>query len=343
MKSKFFFFIFKYNYRKRAFNNFLKIKKIKNYYIFNFSGVFKYYLIGYPLYTLINKFKFFFKNFIFISCDSEPQLQFNGINLWFGGTSHKVPEEYKKYKNNCFVIENLSKKEENLLSLYPYKPLNLKSDKEPKIIFIGNFNIKDDKFVDEIWNFEKQKILNSFTLIDTKQFWDKYNLYSNPRLQYYYIQLKERLRLNIILELNKIFEKKLILVGSKWQAHIPGAIKDEYNFSKIINLYNGNICLDFGSKWGLNNFYPRSIEIIESGGLLVQSKQLNSLDSIDKNDVICSSNNIEELEKLLKKLLIDKKLFYERFKKQYNFFNNEENNYLTFSKIYEIASQNNIK
>ena len=79
-KYKFFFFIFKHSYRTRTFNNFLKIKRIKNYFIFNFSGFFKYYLIGFPLYFLTNMFRSFFKNFIFISCDAKPQLKFNGIN-----------------------------------------------------------------------------------------------------------------------------------------------------------------------------------------------------------------------------------------------------------------------
>ena len=30
----------------------------------------------------------------------------DGINIWFGGTSYKIPNEYKNFKNNCFVFES---------------------------------------------------------------------------------------------------------------------------------------------------------------------------------------------------------------------------------------------
>ena len=339
MKKKFFFFIFKHKFRKRTFNNFLNIRKIKNFYIFNFSGSLSYYLFGKPLYFFVKIFRNVFKNFIFISFDARPQLDFNAINLWFGGTSYKVPEKYKDYKNNCFVFENFSKPEKNLLNLYPYKPINVEYIHEPKIVFIGSFNIQEDNLIKEIWNKEKENIFNNLLIIDENSFWKKYALLENKRFQYYYIQLKERLRLNLIIKINEIFNKRVIIVGSKWQKYIPEAKSDEYDFSKIKKLYAGNICLDFGSKWGSNAIYPRAVEIIESGGLLVQSVQLNSPNENYKSGVFNNFNKLSDLQNILQNLLTDKNYLKGQLLNQHSFFNNSEQNYSTFSKIYDIATQ----
>ena len=43
---------------------------------------------------------------------------------------------------------------------------------------------------------------------------------------------------------------------------------------KIQSLYNGNICLDLGSSSGSLTLYPRSIEIIESGGLIFATQTI---------------------------------------------------------------------
>ena len=338
-EKKIFFFIFKHKYRKRTFNNFLNIKKIKNYHVFDLSGTIKYYFFGKPLYFFANFFKNFFKNFVFISCDARPQLNFNAINLWFGGTSYKVPDKYKDYQNNCFVFENFSKPEINLLNLYPYKPTNSKSIHKPKIVFVGSFNIQEDNLINEIWDKEKENIFNNLIIIDENSFWEKYGLSKNKRLQYYYIQLKERLRLNIIIKIKEMFNKNLVIVGSKWQKYIPDATNDEYDFLKIKKLYAGNICLDFGSKWGSNIIYPRAVEIIENGGLLVQSIQINSSNEIYKSGVLNKFNSLGDLKNILHNLLNDNDHLNKQLLDQYSFFNDNEQNYLTFTKIYDIATQ----
>ena len=50
------------------------------------------------------------------------------------------------------------------------------------------------------------------------------------------------------------------------------AIKN-YDYKYLKKLYKGNICLDLGSVEGSSSFYPRSNQIIESGGLILQNKQ----------------------------------------------------------------------
>ena len=41
-------------------------------------------------------------------------------------------------------------------------------------------------------------------------------------------------------------------------------------------MYEGNICLDLGCIEGSSSLYSRSIKIIESGGLIIQSVQSDS-------------------------------------------------------------------
>jgi hypothetical protein len=342
MKNKYFIFVHKHKFRNRALNNFLKIKKIDNYVILNLSGVLRYFIFGLPLIFLTSLFKFFFNNFVLISCDGRPKLISNGVNFWFGGTSYKVPQKYKKYKNNCFFFENFSKKEENLINLYPYKPLFVEKFNSPKIVFVGGFNILEDTIVDEIWDNEKNNIFNSFSIIDNFQFWNKYNLSNNPRLQYYYIQLKERIRFNSIIKINKILKDNFIVVGSRWKKNIPSAMDDEFNVKKIRKLYFGNICLDFGSKWGCNFIYPRSVEIIENGGVLLQAKQKNLPEEMSNLDIITEFNSISQIETISRNLLNDKIYLNQRFSKQFEYFNNAKLNYLTLKKIYNISKKNNI-
>ena len=342
MKNTYFIFVHKHRFRNRVLNNFLKIKKIDNYIILNLSGALRYFLLGLPFIFLISLFKNFFNNFVFISCDGSPQLKFNGVNFWFGGTSYKVPEEYKTYKNNCFFFENFSKKEENLINLYPYKPLLIKKFYSPKIVFVGGFNILKDNIIDEIWDKEKNNIFNNFSITDNFKFWDKYKLSDNPRLQYYYIQLKERIRFNSIIEINKILKGDFILVGTCWKKNIPSAKDDEFDIKKVRKLYSGNICLDFGSKWGSNFIYPRSTEIIENGGVLLQAKQINSPEEISNLDIITEFNSISELEVISRNLLNDINYLNQRYKKQFEYFDNNKLNQITLKKIYNISKQNNI-
>ena len=341
IQKKFFFLIFKHRFRRRALNNFIKIKKIKNYHIFDLTGFLKYYFFGKILIFLISKLEKFFENFILISCDLKPFIKKNGVNIWFGGTSYKVPNEYKLFKNNCFVFENFSKKEENLINLYPFDPIEPVISKNPSVVFVGSFNIIEDQLIDKIWNVEKDKILNDLTIIDKFEFWEKYNLDKDKRLQAHYIQLKERVRFNLILNIKKNLKDKFIVVGTKWKEHVSDAKEDEFNELKIKELYNGQICIDFGSKWGSNIFYPRSVEIIESGGFLLQLKQNNSSSNLYKLDAINEFDSLENCITKLNKLIFDNDFFKKKLENQFKFFSNKELNYETLNQIYEISKKNN--
>ena len=341
MKNIYFFFVFKYNFRKNYFNNFIKINKIKNFKIFDLSGPFKYYFFGKVIIYLIQKFNFFFKNNVLISCDANPLLTKNSINIWFGGTSHKIPHNLNELKNNCHVFDNFIKYEENLLKLYPHKMSSFFYREKPKIIFIGDFTLYNYSIIDKIWLIEKANIFKNFKIIDSKIFWKKYNLENHKNIQSYYIAIKDLLRFNLIIELSVLFEDKLIVVGNKWKQHIQSSLKSNYNPRYIKSLYKGNICLDFGSKWGNNCLYPRSTNIIESGGILLQSTQSDTAEIFLKNNHDISYNSIDELSKIIKILLSNIDKIKDLYNSQYKIFNNDHLNYNTLKKIFYISKKNN--
>ena len=69
------------------------------------------------------------------------------------------------------------------------------------------------------------------------------------------------------------------------------------------NLYRGNICLDFGSAEGSSSLYSRSNGIIEAGGLILQSKQIDSENIWGNLENKIIFKNFNDLENLISQLL----------------------------------------
>jgi hypothetical protein len=341
MQKKIFFLVFKYNFRSIYFNNFIKIKKIKNFRLWNLSGPLKYYLFGIFIIFFVQRFHSFFKNCTLISCDGQPILSYNAINLWFGGTSGKIPINHRKLKNNCHVFENFIKKEKNLIKLYPHNLKLIVPKKKIKIIFIGNFTLYNLGIINKIWQIEKKKIFNNCEIIEKKIFWKKYNLHNHPKIHNYYIAIKDLLRFNLIIKLKQKFKHQLVVVGNNWKPYIKSSLKSNYNSKYISSLYNGNICLDFGSKWGSNSLYPRSIEILESGGLLLQSAQSDSREIYDKHYKNISFNNLSEISSRIKTLLKNSSKIKRLYTDQSEVFSSVNSNYNTLKKIHLISKKNN--
>ena len=103
-----------------------------------------------------------------------------------------------------------------------------------------------------------------------------------------------------------MFNNKINLIGDGWDTFHPDSLSPIYNIKKITRMYKGNIGLDLGSLAGSISLYPRSIQIIESGGLIIKSTQ-NDSKKVWKNlhDKILF-NNISGLISLVEKLLNDK-------------------------------------
>jgi hypothetical protein len=330
---KIFIFVFKHRFRQSALNNILKRKKIKNNYILNFSGPLRYYFFN-KIFFLIN---FFFKNnFCLISCDGQPKLYHNGINLWFGGTSQKLEKLKVAGKNNCFVFDNFIKKEKNLVNFYPTITIKKKINKEFKIVFVGNISYISNKFSKKIWHSRKFEILNNFRIIEQKKFWKIYKYKDNMNLLEDYLNIKNILRYEILSNLYNKFPDKVLLVGKSWNK-FPNYMSENFNKSFLKNIYGGNLCLDFGSKWGDNCLYPRSIEIIENGGFILQSKQKNQKKTFGKVANKISFNSLDSLLAKINFIINDPDSINKYNNYIHKRFKNENFNDRTLKKIFDIS------
>ncbi len=331
---KYLIFIFKRRFRRGSLNNFLKCKKIKDTVIVDLSG---------PFLSLFGKFLYFIlrsKKIVFISCDGLDFLkrENNSINFWMGGTSQKVLDKYKKFKNNFVAASTLFTDETKLLIFYPTLVSKNKINRNFKFIYISENKVIDDKTSMKIWNENKDRILKNLGLIDKIEFWKNLVDIKNDPVQRIYINIKSLIRIELVHELNKLLTDKLILVGSNWKNLYPNALSDNYSNKFIESLYKGNICLDFGSKNSEKCIYPRSCKIIESGGLLFQSIHQDSsdifLDLFDKtcflsledmkNKINFFLNNTDQLDDLLikqQKNFEKNDLNYKTIKKIENFIN----------------------
>ena len=259
---KYLIFIFKRRFRQKTLNNFLSVKKIKNVHVLNFSG---------PILYLLGKLLYFFfksKKIIFISCDGLDYLyrESNSINLWMGGTTNKVPDEYRKYKNNFVSASSLFTDESKL-------PTNINQSKmnnEYKFVYISENKKVENENSLKIWEENKNQILNDLSLIDNIKFWKKIIDINNENGQRFYIDIKSLIRSELVQVLISTLKDRFILVGTNWKKQYPNALENNYSDKFTENLYRGNICIDFGSKNSEKCIYPRSCKIIESGGLLFQ-------------------------------------------------------------------------
>ena len=263
---KYLIFIFKRRFRQETLNNFLSVKKIKDVQILNLSG---------PILYFLGKFLYFFfksKKIIFISCDGLDYLyrESNSINLWMGGTTYKIPDKYRKYKNNFVSASTLFTNESKLLTFFPTNINQAKMKNDYKFVYISeNKNVENQNSL-KIWKENKDRFLNDLSLIDDMKFWKKTININNENGQSFYIDIKSLIRFELVKVLISTLKDKFILVGSNWKKYYPNALDNNYSVKYIENLYRGNICIDFGSKNSEKCIYPRSCKIIESGGLLFQ-------------------------------------------------------------------------
>ena len=123
----------------------------------------------------------------------------------------------------------------------------------------------------------------------------------------------------------------MIIIGNDWIDYklksktSPAIGSREYNLKNIYDIYKGNICLDLGSLVGSISLYHRSLQIIEAGGLVVQSTQVNSKEIWKNlNDKIVF-NNINDGILLIEKLLNNKKLSSDLYDDIYKKFHKSEN------------------
>ena len=178
-----------------------------------------------------------------------------------------------------------------------------------KIIYISNIIIEANTEEKLIWEKYKVQMMEDFSLIDSKIFWEKFYIKEINELEKYllYKKFKLLLRFEIIKNIKVMFDKNLHLIGDDWNLFSINSFPSNYSVQQIKKLYEGNICLDLGSMLGSVSLYSRSNQIIESGGLIIQSYQSDA-DEIwgDLKDKILFKN-LSDLTSLINKLLADKK------------------------------------
>jgi len=322
---KLIFFSFRATYRKMMFNNFLRNGIYGKYIVINLGGPLKHYIAKLLIFLGIGK---------GISCDGDPSISdiSKGINFWTRNFLY-IPDKDKKL-NNCFAaIKNNHVKQGNIFQIYPINIIKSKLNINPKIIFISRINTETTKEEKKIWDLNKDKLLKNFDLIEDVNYWNQNILDTIDEKEKYalYLKLKLLLRFEIIKSLKHKFNEEMKIIGDDWNVYSfksessPSIGSKEFNIKNIYNIYKGNICLDLGSLVGSNSLYHRSMQIIEAGGIIVQSKQSDSI-SVWKdlhNKLIF--NNIDEAIQLIEKLLTNINYRSELLNEIHNKFNNSEN------------------
>ena len=298
---KLIFFSFKHRYRQKELNNFLKSRTYGKYFVLNLGGPFRH---------LIAKLLIFLRIGRTISCDGKPLIteKSRGINFWMRGTTLHIPEDLKKLNNNFVTINNPLFQDKKIFQIYPIAIKQTQIRKDYKIIYISKIIIEANAEEKRIWEKYKIQMMEDFSLIDSKIFWEKIYTKDNNKLEKYFLYKKFKLllRLEIIKNIKVMFDKKLHLIGDDWNLFSINSSPSNYNVKQIKKLYEGNICLDLGSMLGSVSLYSRSNQIIESGGLIIQSYQSDANEIWgDLKDKILFKN-LSDLTSLINKLLADK-------------------------------------
>ncbi len=331
---KFLIFIFKHRFRRNALNNILKCKKINQTYIIDFSG---------PLLYLIGKILYFFiksKKVVFLSCDGLDFLkrESNSINYWLGGTSEKVQEKYKKFRNNFVAAGTIFTDNTKILTFYPTLINRNKINQDFKFVYISeNKEITNVKSL-KIWREHKDKILDNLEIIDKEHFWDDMIYKKEEITQKVYIDVKSLIRLELVNELIKILDDKLILVGSNWKNIYPHALPSNYSSEYVESIYKGNVCVDFGSKNSSRCIYPRTSKIIESGGLLFQSIHSDSKDIFKELIEKTCFTSLDDMRKKISFFLDNPDKMSDLLIAQQNNFEKNNFNYKTLEQIEDFIN-----
>ena len=321
---KLIFFSFRASYRKMLFNNFIQNNIYGKYIVINLCGPFKHYIAKFFLFLNIGR---------GISCDGNPLISqiSKGINFWSRNYLH-IPVNEKKLNNNFFAIKNNHIAQNNIFQIYPIKIFRSKLKKIPKIVIISRMNLEVTSEEKNLWDINKDRLLQNFHLLDDVDYWNKNILNTKDENKKYtiYIKLKLLLRYEIVKLLKNKFGEQMDIIGNDWNNYpiksidSPDIGSKDYSLQNIYDIYRGNVCLDLGSLVGSTSLYHRSIQIIEAGGLIIQSTQSDSKAIWKSLHDKLVFNNINEGILMIKKILYDERYSSILFNEIYNEFNKSE-------------------
>ncbi len=221
------FFSFKHRYREKELNNFLNTRIYGKYFILNLGGPFKHFIAKILLFLRIGK---------TISCDGRPLItdKSRGINFWMRGTSLNIPNNLKNLNNNFVTINNSLFQEKKVFQIYPINIKKTQIQDDLKIIYVSRVNIETNLEEKYIWEKYKTQIIEDFSLIDNKKFFEKIFPDNNNDLKKFnlYKKLKLLLRFEIIKNIKVRFDKKLNLIGDDWSSFSFNSLSSIYNIKK---------------------------------------------------------------------------------------------------------------
>ena len=198
------FFSFKHRYREKELNNFLNTRIYGKYFILNLGGPFKNFIAKILLFLRIGK---------AISCDGRPLIadKSRGINFWMRGTSLNIPGNLKNLNNNFVTINNSLFQEKKVFQIYPINIKKTQIQDDLKIIYVSRVSIETNLEEKNIWDKYKTQLIEDFSLIDNKKFFEKIFPDNNNELKKFnlYKKLKLLLRFEIIKNLKKRFNKEI--------------------------------------------------------------------------------------------------------------------------------------
>ena len=221
------FFSFKHRYRQKELNNFLNTRIYGKYFILNLGGPFKNFIAKILLFLRIGK---------AISCDGRPLIsdKSRGINFWMRGTSLNIPSNLKNLNNNFVTINNSLFQEKKVFQIYPINIKKTQIQDDLKIIYVSRVNIETNLEEKNIWEKYKTQLIEDFSLIDNKKFFEKNFPNNNNELKKFnlYKKLKLLLRFEIIKNIKLRFDKKVNLIGDDWGLLSLNSLPSIYNIKK---------------------------------------------------------------------------------------------------------------
>jgi hypothetical protein len=318
----------KSRYRKETLNKFSKFAVYGNILVLSFCG---------PALFFFGKYIQKLKIFKCISIDGLPLIlkKEDGINIWFGGTTFKIPIEYRNFQNNYVNMKSvfdINKNKEKIFQIYPIINKKKLFKKNKKIILISSLRSDFSNETLCIWKKNKEKFLKNLSIFNTTNIF-KENITDNDFNETVkfkiFREIQSLLRIEIVKKIFPIFHKQIIIIGKDWSKHLKKNTIDLFEKKERQELYNNNICLDLGSNSGSLSLYPRSIEIIENNGALLQLEQQDAKLIFNNYKKIFTFRNIETLINKIKYLAETCKNFDNHINLQHYLFKNSKN------KIYE--------
>jgi hypothetical protein len=229
---------------------------------------------------LLHRVASFSKCIKLVYTDLEYPHRTNNCRLWWN-TPLEIPS--KTYQVNNFAVIKNPIAEMKSFDFFPILEVETQGVRHfnNRVVYIGELSPPIEDFSLNLWKVFGDQFMLDLSLIRKKEFWEVLDLEDDDKFKAY-IDLQNCIRLASIQRINHDLRKNLTVIGSGWE---NSGFESQINVQQRPqrqSLYRDSVCLDLGSKSGSNSLYQRSIEVIESGGILLQSAHPDSIEIYGK-------------------------------------------------------------